>query len=213
VTGHDEPNGTLVALHPAAANTGHALPIGWRLHEFEIESTLGDGGFGIVYLARDLQLKRQVAIKELMPNALASRRPGMSVAVKADRFRAAFEAGQRIFINEAQLLAQFDHPALVKVYRFWEENGTAYMVMPYYRGKTLSQWLKSQSEGPSEEALLPLIRSLLEALERLHSQSVFHRDIAPDNVLLLETGRPLLLDFGSARRIIGDMTQALTVLS
>jgi hypothetical protein len=208
VTGPGESN--VVHLVAAAAAAGNALPAGWRLHEFEIEFTLGEGGFGIVYLASDRQLRRLVAIKEFMPSTLAARGPAMSVSVKSDRYRATFDAALRSFINEARLLAQFDHPALVKVYRFWEENGTAYMVMPYYKGQTFKQWLKAQSARPSEEVLLRLIGWLLEPVEQLHSQNVFHRDIAPDNVLLLENGRPLLLDFGAARRIIGDMTQALT---
>src|SRR5690242_1490132 len=115
----------------AVSHDPNVLPAGYRLNEYVIESTIGHGGFGIVYLARDEQLYRQVAIKEFMPGALASRLNGFSVIVKSERYRATFEAGLRSFVNEARLLARFDHPALVKVYQFWEQNDTAYMVMPY----------------------------------------------------------------------------------
>jgi len=202
----------IVARSTAAApHDPNVLPAGCRLKEYVIESTLGHGGFGIVYLARDEQLYRQVAIKEFMPGALASRRNGSSVVVKSERYRATFEAGLRSFVNEARLLAQFDHPALVKVYRFWEQNYTAYMVMPYYRGQTLSEWLRAQRDPVPEATLLRIVGAVLEALECLHAENVFHRDVAPDNILMLEGGQPLLLDLGAARQIIGDMTQALTV--
>jgi serine/threonine protein kinase len=200
-----------VTATAAASHDPNVLPAGYRLKEYVIESTLGHGGFGIVYLARDEELYRQVAIKEFMPGALASRRNGLSVVVKSERYRATFEAGLRSFVNEARLLARFDHPALVKVYRFWEQNDTAYMVMPYYRGQTLSQWLRAQHDPVPEATLLRIVGPVLEALERLHVENVFHRDVAPDNILMLEGGQPLLLDLGAARQIIGDMTQALTV--
>src|ERR1700758_3883212 len=129
-------------LAPSAAAAPHdpnVLPAGYRLNEYIIESTLGHGGFGIVYLARDEQLYRQGAIKEFMPGALASRLSDLSVVVRSEQHRKAFEAGLRSFVNEARLLARFDHPALVKVHRFWEQSGTAYTVMPYYRGQTLTK--------------------------------------------------------------------------
>jgi serine/threonine protein kinase len=195
----------------AAPHDPNVLPAGYRLNEYIIESTLGHGGFGIVYLARDEQLYRQVAIKEFMPGALASRRNDFSVVVKSERYRAIFQAALRSFVNEARLLARFDHPALVKVYRFWEQNDTAYMVMPYYRGQTLSKWLRAQGAPVPEATLLRIVGAVLEPLERLHAESVFHRDVAPDNILMLEGGQPLLLDLGAARQIIGDMTQAPTV--
>ena len=110
-------------------------------------------------------------------------------------------------------LAQFDHHSLVKVYRFWEANGTAYMVMPYYKGATLKETLKAMGKPPDERWLATLLAPLLDALTVLHASNCYHRDIAPDNIILLEgSERPVLLDFGAARRVIGDMTQALTVI-
>jgi serine/threonine protein kinase len=199
---------------PAAApvSSGNALPIGHRLHEFEVTGLVGEGGFGIVYLAHDTQLERTVAIKEYMPGSLASRANDLTVTVKSERHRETFSLGMRSFVNEAKLLASFDHPALIKVYRFWEDNGTAYMVMPYYQGPTLKHWLREQTKPPEEAWLKGVLMPLLDALEAIHADHCYHRDIAPDNILLLSTNKPLLLDFGAARRVIGDATQALTVI-
>lgn len=197
---------------PAVGHSGNALPIGHRLHEFEIEGLVGEGGFGIVYLARDTQLHRTVAIKEYMPSSLAARAGDLSVTVRSERHRETFTLGMRSFVNEARLLASFDHPALIKVYRFWEENGTAYMVMPFYQGPTLKTWLREQPKPPDEAWLKGVLSPLLDALEVIHADHCYHRDIAPDNVLLLGPNKPLLLDFGAARRVIGDATQALTVI-
>ena len=187
------------------------LPAGDRIEEFEILRVIGEGGFGIVYLARDHLLHREVALKEYMPASFAERGDSRTVSVSSPRHEEAFEAGRRSFINEARLLAQFDHPALVRVHRFWEANGTAYMVMPFYRAPTLREVI--QSAGPRPEAWLRTwLAPMLEALQVLHQQGIYHRDIAPDNVLMLDGERPVLLDFGAARQVIGDATQNLNVI-
>lgn len=190
----------------------NALPVGMRVGEFEITRVVGEGGFSVVYLAFDHTLHRSIALKEYIPSALASRRGDKSVAVRSAQHQPTFEAGLRSFINEARLLAQFDHPALVKVYRFWEANGTAYMAMPYYDGRTLKQILRDDPGQASEAWLKELLTPLLDALELLHAHRCYHRDIAPDNIQILASGAPVLLDFGAARRTIGDMTQAFTVI-
>ena len=192
---------------------GNALPTGAHLAEFELLRVLGEGGFGIVYLAHDHSLQRRVAIKEYMPSSLAMRSGPLDVVVTADKNQAVFDAGLDSFINEARLLAQFDHPSLLKVYRFWRANGTAYMVMPFYEGHTLKETLRQMGNPPDERWLTALLASLTEALAVIHAEHCLHRDIAPDNVLLLaDSGRPLLLDFGAARQVIGDATQALTAI-
>jgi serine/threonine protein kinase len=191
---------------------GHTLPDGTRVGDFEIKGLIGEGGFGIVYLAYDPSLERHVALKEYMPASLAGRTSGgLDVVVKSERHRETFAAGLKSFVNEARLLARFDHRSLVKVYRFWEAHGTAYMVMPYYEGPTLKRALAERSTPPDEAALRAWLDPLLDALAVMHEAHCFHRDIAPDNILLTPSG-PLLLDFGAARRVIGDMTQALTVM-
>jgi serine/threonine protein kinase len=192
--------------------TGNKLAMGTRLDEYEISGVLGEGGFGIVYLAWDHSLQRRLAIKEYMPSSLAWRARGMEVLIKDPKHAESFDAGLRSFINEAKLLASFDHPSLLKVHRFFQANGTAYMVMPFYEGVTLKEALMGSDQPPDERWLRELLQPLLAALEYLHDASCYHRDIAPDNVLLVDEGRPLLLDFGAARKVIGDLTKAVTVI-
>lgn len=190
----------------------HALPVGSRIGEFEVHRLIGEGGFGIVYLCYDQALDRYVALKEYMPSSLATRENAtLAIVVKSKHHTETFQAGMKSFINEARLLAQFDHPSLVKVYRFWQANGTAYMTMPFYEGPTLKQALATLAQPPDEATLRTWLEPMLDALEEIHRFSCYHRDIAPDNILLTAAG-PLLLDFGAARRVIGDMTQALTVV-
>ena len=189
------------------------LPAGTRLGEFEVTSTIGEGGFGIVYLAWDHSLDRKVALKEYMPSSIAFRAGQSEIRVRSERHQETFDAGMKSFINEAKLLAQFDHPSLLKVYRFWEANHTAYMVMPFLEGATVRDTVRAMPGPPDEAWIVGLLQPVCDALALLHAVQVYHRDIAPDNILLLaETGRPLLLDFGAARRVIGDMTQALTAI-
>jgi serine/threonine protein kinase len=188
------------------------LPPGYLVAEFRIERVLGKGGFGIVYLALDTRLERLVAIKEFMPQSLAQRLADYSIVPLSDRHRETFELGLRSFIREARSLAKFKHPALVEVYRFWEELGTAYMVMPFYEGQTLQQRLEGMTALPPERWLRELMARVLEGLDVVHQQGWLHRDIAPDNILLLPGDRPMLLDFGSAKQDIGDATQALAVI-
>jgi hypothetical protein len=206
------PPQTLGGSLNGAAHSANALAPGTRLAEFEILGVVAEGGFGIVYAAHDHSLERRVALKEYMPQTLASRVGATEVRVKSQRHLDTFEAGLRSFVNEARLLAQFDHPSLVKVYRFWEANGTAYMAMPLYEGAPLKEVLTRRREPVDEAWLRQLLARLMEALAVLHRERCYHRDVAPDNILLLRGGRPVLLDFGAARRVIGDMTQALTVI-
>jgi serine/threonine protein kinase len=203
----------IAAAAPPLVEELNALSAGTRFAELEILRTLAVGGFGIVYVARDHALDRQVAIKEYMPGQLAQRQGGTLVSVRSAIYSDTFDAGRRSFVNEAKLLARFDHRSLLKVYRFWEANGTAYMLMPYLRGRTLKQARQEMQGRPSEAWLLGLLKPLLDALELLHAESVFHRDISPDNILLPDDGGdPILLDFGAARHAISDGTQALTAI-
>jgi non-specific serine/threonine protein kinase len=193
-------------------NLPNCLPIGTRIAEFEIRQVIGEGGFGIVYLAFDHSLQRTVAIKEYMPSALAARSTDHTVCVRSKRHSEAFEAGLRSFINEARLLAQFDHPALVKVYRFWEQHGTAYMVMRYYEGRTLKSVLRDNPELVNEAWLKRMLKPVLSALDKLYAASILHRDVSPENIMIQPDGKPVLLDFGAARQIVQDMAQSLTVI-
>ncbi len=190
-----------------------ALPAGTRFGELEILGTLGVGGFGIVYLARDHALEREVAIKEYMPSQFALRDGHAQVTVRAASMRDTFELGLRSFVNEARLLARFDHPSLLKVYRFWEANGTAYMAMPRLIGQNLRAARTTQPTPPPEAWVRRIFDAVLGGLEALHAQQVWHRDVAPDNIFLpADGGVPILLDFGAARQVIGDGTQAFTAI-
>lgn len=199
---------------PDDAAGGQALPVGFRLDEFEIQARLGEGGFGIVYRAWDHSLGQMRAIKEYMPAGMARRDPlgGPAVVARTAKLREPFDKGLQRFIEEAQTLARFDHPALVRVLRRWEAHGTAYMAMPLYEGATLREHLRRRPERPSEAWLMQLLDPLTEALSVVHKHHWLHRDIAPDNILLLDGERPLLLDFGAARQVIGDATQELTAI-
>lgn len=193
------------------------LPLGTIVEGFEIRAVIGVGGFGIVYKAWDAILERQVAMKEYLPASLAQRMPDGKVKVRDRRHDNTYETGLKSFVNEARLLAQFDHPALVKVYRFWEMAGTAYMVMPLYEGITLKQYMQQRIEQGEatlpEGQLLTWLVALTEALEVMHKQQCYHRDISPENIIILaSTGLPILLDFGAARRVIGNVSQPFTVI-
>ncbi|WP_199873304.1 serine/threonine-protein kinase, partial [Ideonella sp. A 288] len=194
------------------AMSGHALPAGTRLGEFELRRVVGVGGFGIVYLAWDHGLEREVAIKEYMPSSLATRTASLHVSITSPTHADTFALGLRSFVNEARLLARFDHPSLIKVHRFWEDRGTAYMVMPLYRGRTLREVRQAMSAPPDEAWLRKLLEPLLGALDVLHREAVFHRDIAPDNIVIADDGVPMLLDFGAARHVIKDRSQTLTAI-
>jgi serine/threonine protein kinase len=188
------------------------LAVGTRLGEYELLRLLGVGGFGIVYLAFDHALEREVAVKEYMPASLVGRTETMHVSLRSQSDAEVFALGLRSFVNEAKLLARFDHPSLLKVYRFWEDNGTAYMAMPVLRGRTLKE-IRQEMGGPPEEAWLrKMLLQLLGAIEKLHSEDVYHRDIAPDNIQIEPDGRPVLMDFGAARRVLSDKSQALTAI-
>jgi len=199
---------------PSAQELPNPLAHGHRLGEFELLEVIGEGGFGIVYRAYDHSLQREVAIKEYMPALLARRVDGHSVHVRSQRVNATFEAGLRGFINEARTLAQFSHPALVRVHRFWEENNTAYMAIQLYKGRTLRRIADERgSETLSEAWLLDMLGPLLGALETLHARQCFHRDIAPDNIFIQDEGdQPVLLDFGAARKSIADMADEVAVM-
>ncbi len=208
----DSPNARPGAASPPE-DGGDALPVGTRLADFEIREVLGAGGFGIVYRAWDEALQRDVALKEYMPVSLAGRGSGQRVTLRSRTHEENFALGLQSFVNEARLLARFDQPALVKVFRFWEGNGTAYMAMPLYKGRTLRQLRKERgSIGFDDAWMRALIEPLLGALETMHDAAVYHRDIAPDNILWCDNNRPVLLDFGAARLVLADRTQNVTAI-
>lgn len=192
-----------------------ALPIGAALGEFVITKVIGVGGFGIVYMAHDTTLERTVAIKEYLPITVAGRSgDGNSVLVRSTIRQDTYLSGLQSFLREARLQARFSHPAMLEVYRVWEQNATAYMAMRYYPGRSLRDLRHdAQSAHLFEEASIQqIISPVFAALEELHSKNVLHRDVSPDNILLLPTGSPVLLDFGSARTVVAGDEQSLTTV-
>ncbi|MEO7254368.1 MAG: protein kinase [Casimicrobium sp.] len=188
----------------------NALPAGTQIRDYTIISVIGIGGFSIVYKAMDTALMREVAIKEYFPGGISLRDNDGTVRSQP-RETDAFRKGIESFLNEGKLLAQFDHPALVRVYRFWEERGTAYLAMRLYSGVTLRDAVNGGSWSANEQTLPALLLPVCDALEVLHAARCYHRDVAPDNILLGENNWPVLLDFGAARKAI-EGTQVFTAI-
>lgn len=187
-----------------------ALPVGYRLHEYEIAAVLGVGGFGITYLATDTQLGMRVAIKEYLPNTLAVRADNSTVLPKSKTDEEGYRWGLDRFMKEAQTLARFRHPNIVRVLRFFEANGTGYTVMEYEEGESLAEYLRTHPLALREPEILTLLLPLLDGLKQVHAAGFLHRDIKPANIYLRSDGTPVLIDFGSARQAMGSHTQSLT---
>jgi serine/threonine protein kinase len=193
----------------------NALPRGTLLNDkFRVQRVIGVGGFGIVYLAHDEMSDVDVAIKEYMPASLAGRTKTMQVSLSSQSNAETFALGLKSFWNEARLLAKFrdEHLPLLKVYDAFQANGTAYMVMPVLRGRTAHQLRRDMAKPPTERWLRNLLNDLLPALERLHAENVYHRDIAPDNIQIDAHGKPVLMDLGAARHVISNRTQSITAI-
>jgi serine/threonine protein kinase len=187
-----------------------ALPAQYRLHWYVLERVLGQGGFGITYLARDTNLDQQVAIKEYLPVDVASRRADSSVRARTEESSERYRWGLDRFIREARTLAKFDHPNIVRVLSVFEHNSTAYMVMRFEEGENLAALLERRRTLPEDE-LMRVVAPILDGLELVHNAGFIHRDIKPDNIHIRADGSPVLLDFGSARHSLGH-ARTVTIL-
>ncbi|MBF0109197.1 MAG: SUMF1/EgtB/PvdO family nonheme iron enzyme [Magnetococcales bacterium] len=188
-----------------------ALPAGSKILWFEILKVLGKGGFGITYLGRDTNQDQLVAVKEYLPGTFASRTESRQVHPNSPSCKDQFEWGLQRFLKEAQTLARFRHPAIVRVVSFFRDANTAYMVMEYVEGEGMDGLLK-RKKTLAEEELRKMLPPLLDGLEVLHQANFIHRDIKPPNILIRQDGSPVILDFGSARQSVGDdMTSLLSL--
>ncbi len=178
-----------------------ALPPRHTLLEYRIERVLGHGGFGITYVATDTTLRKTVAIKEYLPAQLAVRSEGATVMPRTRRLAEDYRWGLERFLDEARTLARFRHRNIVPVLRFFESNGTAYIVMEYEEGRSLAELLA----GPgrlSAARVRALTDGLLDGLEQVHAAGFLHRDIKPSNIIVRADGAPVLIDFGAARQAL-----------
>ena len=193
-----------VRAAPAQADNPLVLAPGFHLFEYRIDAVLGQGGFGVTYLATDVHLNTQVAIKEYLPGEFAQRSSDKSVSPRWPEDSAVYQDGLDNFLVEARTLATFRHPNIVRVARFFEANRTAYMVLEYERGKSLKQWWSDRKEV-AEGELLSLLQPLLDGLAVVHGTGILHRDIKPDNIYVRkDDGSLVLLDFGAARQGAGQ---------
>ncbi len=180
--------------------------------DYRIERVLGAGGFGITYLAEEIALDRQVTIKEYFPSDFAARTSTSDAAPRSQDCDGDYRWGLDRFIEEAQTLARFSHPNIVRVYRYFRANNTAYMVLHFEEGQSLKAWLKGLGRAPRQKELDAIVAPLLDALELIHKQDFLHRDIAPDNIILRKDGTPVLIDFGSARGEIAAHSKTVSAL-
>ena len=205
-----------------------ALPSGYVLDSYQIKKTLGRGGFGITYLAEDMQLRSPVAIKEFMPMDIARRLEDARIEPATTGGAMNFAGHLSRFHNEAQKLAVFDHPNIVRVRRLLEANGTCYCIMDYIEGRSLNDELLDIGRLPAEGVML-MLEKLIDGLRLVHRRNLIHRDIKPGNIMICQLtepvpislpsipfdirvryGRPVLIDFGSARAFSGDEDRSMT---
>ncbi len=194
-----------------AQKNKNALSAGSLVQEYLIQDVLGQGGFGITYLAFDQKLERKLAIKEYFPWEFAVRTDHGRVEFSHAESESLFDWGLDRFLEEGKMLAKFNHPNIVRVLNYLETNNTAYIVMEFEEGEELSASIKLRSTV-SESKVLNIFLPILDGLKRVHAEGVIHRDIKPANILLLKNDTPLLIDFGSARQSIGVKTKTLTTL-
>ncbi len=185
--------------------------------KYLVGRTLGEGGFGITYLAWDINMQTRTAIKEYYPGNMVSRDTtsgtGNLLTTTAGDRNGDFEVGLKRYVNEAAILARFfELPGIVSVKDFFYENGTAYIVMEYIDGVSLKKYLEERGgRVPAKEAL-ELIRPLISSLAVIHRNKLLHRDISPDNIMLEHNGTIKLIDFGAARYFDGEGDKSMTVM-
>ena len=188
-------------------NEPHQLPVGTRLHgQYVIGRVLGQGGFGITYLGWDDYLDMPVAVKEFYPNSMVTRECSVSLEVHCitEQVRPGYDMSKERFLREAKALAMLrDVPEVVRIHGFFEENGTAYIVMEYVRGTDLATYVARRGGRLTPDETFRILWPVMRALDRVHQADLVHRDISPDNIMLHPRGGAKLLDFGAVRNVEG----------
>ena len=190
------------------------LPNGTLLHGYRVERTIGSGGFGVTYLAQESLLNRSVVIKENFPDSLCYREDGtLDVRMhNPESGRKGFEWAFNNFLREVRILATLDHPCIAKVYSYFEEHKTAYYVVEYINGISLSALASQYAETGTtipQSSLVGIMVRILDALNYIHSHKILHRDLKPDNILVNRIGLPVIIDFGAARESYGDLSDSI----
>ena len=196
-----------VKKYPVALRAGTMLN-----HRYIVGRVLGQGGFGITYLAWDEKLEARVAVKEYMPNDISAR-VGTTVSVAMESRAEDFTYGEERFKEEARILAKFmGQPNIAGVTDYFDENGTSYFVMDYIEGISFKTYIANAGGKVSVEEALDVMIPVLRALTAVHAEGFIHRDVTPDNIYITKDGNVKLLDFGSARYSIGDKSKSLDVI-
>ncbi|WMJ22753.1 protein kinase [Paludicola sp. MB14-C6] len=191
------------------------LPIGEiLLGRYVIGKKLGRGGFGVTYLGYDLKLDKKVAVKEYLPDGLATRYFNQTVlSIYTGEKTELFKRGAQSFLEEARIVSKFNgNPHIVSVYEFFYENETAYFVMEYLEGVDLKQHLTQSQSFFSEKEIIDIILPIMDALIIVHSLGVLHRDISPDNIFITKDNNAKLIDFGAARQVLGEQSKSLSII-
>lgn len=191
-----------------------ALPIGSVLAgQYIIEKVLGQGGFGITYQASDHKSGNKVAIKEFFPDSLVIRTERSTVTPYTGERAENFNYGKDCFLQEAETLSQFiGNENIVRIYSYFEENGTAYFVMDFIEGISFDEYIRQQGGKISMEDTKRILLPVMDALAVVHSRGIVHRDVTPDNIYITNSGVVKLLDFGAARYSLGDKSRSLDVV-
>ena len=192
----------------------HHLPPGTLLQgRYRIGRVLGEGGFGITYLGLDENLGRLVAVKEYFPTSFVLRENSVSLGVTCytSQGQDFYEKGREQFLQEARTMARLDKAReIVRVMDFFSANNTAYLVMEFLEGETLKELVARRGPIPAEE-LLDLMRPVVAAVGTMHRAGILHRDVSPDNVMVLKDGGVKLMDFGCARELEGGRTMTVVL--
>ncbi|MEI6260157.1 MAG: serine/threonine-protein kinase, partial [Deltaproteobacteria bacterium] len=198
-----------------ATQSSLVLPLRTILNnQYVVGRVLGSpGGFGITYLGWDVHLQTRVAIKEFLPREYAMRETDrLSVTAHTGKDRENFQFGLQAFLEEARTVAKLVHPNIVRVKTYLEQNHTAYLVMEYYDGLSVAEYVRQKGGRIPEKSAVGIMQFVLDGLRHVHENGYLHRDVKPANIYVTKRGQVILLDFGAARYALGEHSRSLSVI-